>query len=330
MFDAVKNFAIWITDPVLLASVLAAGACFITIVTLAAPALAGDKLASRLKAVAVRREDLRRRSRVNTGKDQDRKLRKGNDSVFRKLVDRMDLQKLLEDPNVIATLTQAGLRSPKHLTTFYFARFALPIVFFAGALIYFFMISNNEWTPMMRLAASMGACAAGFYLPNVWLINIAQKRQQSIMRAFPDALDLLLICVESGMSIELAFQRVSQEIGPASIELAEEFSLTTAELAYLPDRRMAYENLGKRTNHQGVKAVCTALIQAERYGTPLGSALRVMAKENRDMRMTAAEKKAAALPPKLTVPMIVFFLPVLFIVILTPAYIRWQNSNNVG
>jgi tight adherence protein C len=141
-------------------------------------------------------------------------------------------------------------------------------------------------------------------------------------------LDLLLICVESGMSIELAFLRVGQEIGSSSIELAEELSLTNAELAYLQDRRVAYENLAKRTNHPGVKGVATALIQAERYGTPLGSALRVMAKENRELRMTEAEKKAAALPAQLTVPMIVFFLPVLFIVILTPAYIQYQNMNS--
>jgi tight adherence protein C len=168
---------------------------------------------------------------------------------------------------------------------------------------------------------------AGFYLPNILVKNIATKRRASIMRAFPDALDLLLICVESGMSIELAFLRVGQEIGSSSIELAEELSLTNAELAYLQDRRVAYENLAKRTNHPGVKGVATALIQAERYGTPLGSALRVMAKENRELRMTEAEKKAAALPAQLTVPMIVFFLPVLFIVILTPAYIQYQSMN---
>ena len=139
---------------------------------------------------------------------------------------------------------------------------------------------------------------------------------------FPDALDLLLICVESGMSIEAAFRKVSQEIGSQSIPLAEELTLTTAELSYLQDRKVAYENLAKRTDLEGVKAVCIALQQSERYGTPLGQTLRVMAQENRDMRMSEAEKKAAALPPKLTVPMILFFLPVLFVVILGPAAIR--------
>jgi tight adherence protein C len=154
------------------------------------------------------------------------------------------------------------------------------------------------------------------------LKNQIKKRQLSIRRAFPDTLDLLLICVESGMSIEAAFLKVSQEIGSQSVPLAEEFTLTTAELSYLPDRRQAYENLAKRTDMEGVKSVCLALQQAERYGTPLANALRVMAQENRDMRMMEAEKKAAALPPMLTVPMILFFLPVLFVVILGPAVIK--------
>jgi tight adherence protein C len=148
------------------------------------------------------------------------------------------------------------------------------------------------------------------------------KRQQSIRRAWPDALDLMLICVESGMSLEMAFKKVAVEIGLQSPQLAEELVLTTAELSYLQERRKAYENLANRTGLDGVKAVCVALIQAERYGTPLGQALRVLAQENRDMRMAEAEKKAAALPPKLTVPMIIFFLPVLFAVIMGPAMIQ--------
>ena len=153
--------------------------------------------------------------------------------------------------------------------------------------------------------------------------NLANKRQLAIKQSFPDALDMLLICVQAGMSIEAAFGKVSKEITTQSLELAEELSLTTAELSYLQDRRQAYDNLGKRTGIPGVKAVATSLIQAERYGTPVGQALRVMAKENREIRMAEAEKKAAALPPKLTVPMIVFFLPVLFLVILGPAAIRF-------
>jgi tight adherence protein C len=164
------------------------------------------------------------------------------------------------------------------------------------------------------------------HLPMLFIKNKITRRQLSIRRAFPDALDLLLICVESGMSIETGLKRVAEEIGSQSIPLTEELSLTTAELSYLPDRRQAYENLAKRTNLEGVKSVCMALQQAERYGTPMAQTLRVMAQENRDMRMAEAEKKAAALPPKLTVPMILFFLPVLFVVILGPAAIRVMET----
>jgi tight adherence protein C len=179
---------------------------------------------------------------------------------------------------------------------------------------------------MQRIAACVAAFVGGYYAPNLYISNVASKRRESIVGVFPDALDLLLICVESGMSIEAAIMKVGGEVGGSSIELAEELSLLSAELSYLPERRMAYDGLAKRTNHPGIKAVVTAMIQAERYGTPLGNALRVMAKENRDLRLAAAEKKAAALPPKLTVPMIIFFLPVLFVVILGPALMKVQDT----
>ena len=185
------------------------------------------------------------------------------------------------------------------------------------------MVSRRSWLPG---TTKTGMCIAGAFLgfkaPEIFLSNQKGKRQFSMKRAFPDALDLLLICVESGMSIEHSFRRVSTEIVAASLPLAEELALMTAELSYLPDRRVAYENLSRRTDLEAVKSVCTALVQAEKYGTPVGAALRTLAQEGRDTRMNEAEKKAAALPPKLTVPMILFFLPVLFVVILTPALIR--------
>jgi tight adherence protein C len=168
----------------------------------------------------------------------------------------------------------------------------------------------------------IAAAFLGVKAPEIFLSNTIKKRQLTIRRSWPDALDLLLICVESGMSIEQAFRRVAQEVGLQCVPLAEELALTTAELSYLSERRLAYENLGNRTGLEAVKSVTTALIQAERYGTPLGQALRVLAQESRDIRMNEAEKKAAALPPKLTVPMILFFLPVLFVVIMTPALIQ--------
>jgi tight adherence protein C len=198
----------------------------------------------------------------------------------------------------------------------------MPIVMLLVSLFYIFIVLELDYPPMIKFAMSIGCAYMGMQSPNLFLKNKIQRRQLSLKRAFPDALDLLLICVESGMSIEAAFRKVSEEIGRQSVALAEEFTLTTAELSYLPDRRQAYANLAQRTGLEGVKAVCLALQQAERYGTPLGTTLRMLAQENRDMRMSEAEKKAAGLPPALTVPMIVFFLPVLFVVILGPAAIQ--------
>jgi tight adherence protein C len=208
------------------------------------------------------------------------------------------------------------------LIAFMFFRFVMPPVVFLVTLLYLFVLTHFNYPFMMKVSIAFAGALLGYYLPDLWVSNVSTRRQQSIMRAFPDALDLMLICVESGMSIEAAFRKVSEEVGTQSVALAEEFTLTTAELSYLPDRRQAYENLAQRTGLEGVKAVCLALQQSERYGTPLATTLRVLAQENRDMRMADAEKKAAGLPPKLTVPMIVFFLPVLFVVILGPAAIR--------
>jgi tight adherence protein C len=313
----------FLTDPVTLASGFAAVATFATVLTLAAPAFSGDKLTSRLKAVSNRREELRKKSRAALeGEAAKKTIRRRDTSMLKKFVDMLDLQKMLEDPNVVKKLMQAGLRGPRPVSIFYFCRFALPLVFGIGAFVYIWLINDYGLQMQMKIGIVAVAFAAGFYGPNIYLTNLAQKRRTSIMRAFPDSLDMMLICVEAGMSIEQAFARVGEEIGTASPELAEELGLTTAELSYLQDRRAAYYNLAERTNHPGVKGVAMALVQAEKYGTPLGSALRVMAKENRDMRITEAEKKAAALPAKLTVPMIVFFLPVLFLVILGPAFIK--------
>ena len=317
------DIAEFVTDPGMLAAVFAAVASFATILTIALPAFQSDKLETRLQAVTNRREQLRRQNRAQL---EQKGLKQNQGSGFMKdTVDKLDLQKLLEDPNVKDKMVQAGLRGGGPLATFYFFRFALPFAFAGAAFFYVFVLGMIQAAPQMRIAIVVFAAAAGFYAPNLYLSNLAKKRQASIMRAFPDALDMMLICVEAGMSIEMAFDRVGSEIGAASTELAEELKLTNAELSYLADRREAYDNLAKRTNHPGVKAVCMALAQAERYGTPLGASLRVMAKENRELRIAEAEKKAAALPAKLTVPMIVFFLPVLFLVILGPAYIKFTE-----
>ncbi|MEM8616445.1 MAG: type II secretion system F family protein [Pseudomonadota bacterium] len=313
------NFAQSLSDPATLISMLVAFAVFGTIISVMLPALQGNKLETRLKQVTSQRERLRRSSRAALEQKGLKREAKGTISDITK---KLDLQKMLEDPNIAEKLEQAGMRGPRPLMIFYFCRFFLPFVGAVGMFVYIFFVNDHDMSTQLKYGSIVFGAAIGFYAPNLYVSNSAQKRQKSIMKAFPDSLDMMLICVESGMSIEMAFAKVGAEVGTASIELAEELQLTTAELAYLPERRVAYENLARRTGHEGVKAVTMALIQAERYGTPLGDALRVMAKENRDMRMAEAEKKAAALPAKLTVPMILFFLPVLFLVVLGPAYIR--------
>ncbi|KIC60880.1 type II secretion system protein [Brevundimonas nasdae] len=324
-----ESFIRFITDPQNLLSIGVGVLVFATIITLMSSMTGGVALDKRMKAVAERRDDLKRRSRANMAGGQGA-LRHTDDGFKKRIVDRLNLSKLLEDPKVAGQMVQAGYRGPRPLTTFYFFRFASPFIFMVVAAFYLFVLKVVDWPTMNKVTATMAAAVAGFYAPNLYLKNRIDKRRASIMQAFPDALDLLLICVEAGMSIEAAIVKVSQEMGPSSIDLAEELSLLSAELSYLPDRRMAYENLGKRTNHPGVKSVATAMTQAETYGTPLATALRVMAKENRELRMSTAEKKAAALPAKLTVPMILFFLPVLFVVILGPAILNVMDMMKGG
>lgn len=303
-----------------LVTVLTFVAALGTIVSLAMPYLQQDRLGERLKVVAERRNELK--SQVRSERDSRKnRLRPTASSYMQQVVDRLSLRKILESPETRLKLSQAGLRGQAPLVTFLFFRLVMPVIVFAGAFLYLLASDNFAGNMLAKLGVSFAAGFIGFYLPNVYVENLIGKRQQAIARAFPDALDLLLICVESGMTIEVAFGRVAKEIGGQSVELAEELGLTTAELAYLSDRRIALENLAQRTGLDGVKSVVTSLIQSERYGTPLGQSLRVMAQENRDLRMAAAEKKAGALPAQLTVPMIGCFLPVLFLVILGPVII---------
>jgi tight adherence protein C len=309
-------------DPKVFTMMFAAIAAIATVITLAMPYLATDTLGKRMKAVALEREKIRQRERERMAQNSKVALRTSPKLYMKKVVENFNLGKWLGQETARKMVVQAGYRGQAPYVTYLFFRMAMPVIALLVSVFYIFVVLNLDYPPMVKVAMCIGCAYFGMYSPNLFLKNKIQRRQVSLKRAFPDALDLLLICVESGMSIEAAFRKVSEEIGTQSIALAEEFTLTTAELSYLPDRRQAYENLAQRTGLEGVKAVCIALQQAERYGTPLGTTLRVLAQENRDMRMAEAEKKAAGLPPKLTVPMIVFFLPVLFVVILGPAAIR--------
>jgi tight adherence protein C len=312
-----------VTTPQFLLAVFSAVAVAATVYSLTQPYFERDRLGARIRAVGLEREAIRARERARLAAESKRgKLRSEPKAYMRRIVDQFNLQKALADEKTVGLLRTAGFRGQAPLVAFLFLRLVLPVVFFGAAVLYLFWLTDYDQPLLMKLVVTVLVAFAGFYAPVIYVTNVRTKRQTSIRRAWPDALDLMLICVESGMSAEAAFRKVSEEIGPQSVELAEELTLTTAELSYLQERRQAYENLGIRTGLEQVKSVMTSLIQAERYGTPLGHSLRVLAQENRDERMIAAEKKAAALPPKLTVPMILFFLPVLMAVILGPAAIQ--------
>lgn len=312
-------------DPEFAVMALAAVAAFATVASFVLPLLSGDRLGARMKYVASERERLRvERLTTFTEEQRQAKLRREPKSFMKRVVEQLNLRKALETEGTRDRLKMAGFRGQAPVVAFLFFRATLPIVGFLVVFFYLFVVNSFDLPSVLRLGMAIGGAYIGFYFPIIFISNLIQRRQKSIKRVFPDSLDLLLICVQAGMSVEAAMNKVAGEIGSRSIELAEEFSLTTAELSYLPERRQAYENLGKRTGLAVVRAVGTSLIQAERYGTAVSQALRVLAKESRDMRMAEAEKKAASLPPKLTVPMIVFFLPVLFVVILGPAAIQFM------
>ncbi len=316
-----------LVDPQFLFTLMVAVATAATIVTLGMTFVEGDNLARRMRGVSIEREAIRARERERLGKNAGQRvsLRQQPTAYMKKVVDRLNLSSWLGTETAKLRLAMAGYRGKQAETAFLFFRLVSPIGLFLFTLFYAFVVIGDKYSVMVRLIAVVGALYLGIKLPEIFLKNQTSKRQLSMRRAIPDAMDLLLICVESGVSIEHAFRKVAAEVGSQSVALAEELTLTTAELSYLQERRQAFENLANRTGVDAIKAITTALVQAERYGTPVGVALRVLAQESRDHRMNEAEKKAAALPPKLTVPMILFFLPVLFVVILTPALIQIFN-----
>ncbi|MBV9139203.1 MAG: type II secretion system F family protein [Hyphomicrobiales bacterium] len=314
-------------DPQFIFTLMVALATGATIITLGMTFVEGDGLSRRMRAVSVEREAIRARERERLNKTTAPKisLRQQPTAYMKEVVDRLNLSSWLGTETAKLRLAMAGYRGKQAETAFLFFRLVSPISLCLITIFYAFVIFGDKYSIMVRLIAVVAALYLGIKAPEIFLKNQTSKRQLSMRRALPDAMDLLLICVESGVSIEHAFRKVAAEVGTQSVPLAEELTLTTAELSYLQERRQAFENLATRTGVDAIKAITTALVQAERYGTPVGVALRVLAQESRDQRMNEAEKKAAALPPKLTVPMILFFLPVLFAVILTPALIQIFN-----
>lgn len=323
MIDEIVKFG---SNGRLVFSVLVALAVVATVLTLAMPFMSSDTLAKRMKSVASERERIRARERA-ASKANGSGLRQQPKVYMKKVVDRFSLSTWLNTDDAKMRLASAGFRGPQAEVAFLFFRLVTPIGFALLATLYFMVLDDSDWPFLIKVAIVIFSTYVGVKAPELFIANAIVKRQESMRLAFPDALDLMLICVESGMSIEHAFRKVGREIGVRSVPLAEEFALATAELAYLPDRRQAFQNLTARTGLDCVKQIATVLVQAEKYGTPLGRALRVTAQESRDMRMAEAERKAAALPPKLTVPMILFFLPVLMVVVMAPAVIQVMNQS---
>ncbi|QGM46177.1 type II secretion system F family protein [Methylocystis heyeri] len=312
------------SDPQLVSSLLVAIFVCATLYSVMTPFFATDVLAKRMKAVASEREALRARERALAKSSGG--LRQQPKVYMKNVVEKFSLSRWLATDDARMKLASAGYRGPQAETTLLFFRAVTPIGCFLTTVFYLNFINDFGLSGVSMAGAAVAALYVGIKLPEIILSNTIQKRQASMKRAFPDALDLMLICVESGMSIEHAFRKVGQEIGVQSVPLAEEFAVATAELSYLPDRRVAYQNLAARTGLEGVKQICMVLAQAEKYGTPLGQALRTTAQEARDARMMEAEKIAAALPPKLTVPMILFFLPVLIVVVMAPAIMQVMDA----
>jgi tight adherence protein C len=296
-------------------------AVFATVLTLAAPAMQNDELKARMKSVNAEREKLKASHRSQVAGKESKLRDKREANLARQVVDALNLRSVFEAESSRTLLRTAGLRSERHFFIYLVVRLVTPILL--AIIAYGYLTALFPDLPGNRVVIMVVvATLVGFFLPVTFVKNLVARRQDSIRRAWSDALDLMLICVESGLAVEPALVKVAGEIGTASVPLAEELTLTVAELSYLQERRKAFENLAKRTGMPAVKSVVTSLIQSERYGTPLGAALRVLAQENRDARLAEAERKAAALPPRLTVPMILFFLPVIFVVILGPSIIR--------
>ncbi len=315
-------------DVVMVASILAAVATLAVLVAIYAATTVRDPMGKRVKALNERREQLKAGIVASTSKR--RKAITNKNEMADKVRGLLSSLKMLQEEQVVkaqARLMQAGVRSKDLAFVVIFARFLMPLVFGIGILVLVYYVDYfPDWGSFKKYALVAGTFILAYKAPDLWLKNKVQKRTSAIRKGLPDALDLLVICAEAGLTVDAAFARVSRELGRAYPELGDEFALTSIELGFLTDRRLAFENLAKRIDLDSVRGVVTTMIQTEKYGTPLASALRVLSAEFRNERMMRAEEKAARLPAIMTVPLILFILPVLFIVILGPAACSINDS----
>jgi tight adherence protein C len=277
----------------------------------------------RARMLTARRNELRGQLLKDKGA---RARQKEGLSVMRQVVAALKLMQTQQTDKLHDHLAQAGLRSRDAVIVFLFFKVAMPVLLAALTFMLVYLLEVGDLSPGSKLLALLGGAVLGFFVPELYVSNQVKKRQLALSKALPDGLDLLVICAESGLSLDAALDRVANEIGGASAALAEELSLTSIELGFLPERRQALLNLNRRTNLPAIRGVVNTLLQTEKYGTPLSQSLRVLANEFRDQRLLKAEEKAARLPATLTVPMIVFILPVLFIVLVGPAIINVMDT----
>jgi tight adherence protein C len=307
-------------DVIWIATILSAVATFAVLFAAYAATTVKDPMARRVKALNERREQLKAGIVASTNKRKRLTNRNQAADNVRQLLSQF---KMLQDDQVKKTqirLMQAGIRTKDLAFFIIFARFVLPVVLGIGAVVMIYMLNHwPDWGWFRRYATVAGVLVGSYKAPDIWLKNKVQKRSNAIRKGLPDALDLLVICAEAGLTVDAAFGRVSRELGKAYPELGDEFGLTAIELGFLNERRQAFENLAQRVDLEAVRGVVTTMIQTEKYGTPLASALRVLSAEFRHQRMMRAEEKAARLPAIMTVPLILFILPTLFVVILGPA-----------
>jgi len=296
---------------------------FTVVVTIWFGLIERSPMESRARRVASRREELR----TNLLTEKSRSNRRAESvGAMRRVVQTLQLMQDQQADKLQDRLSQAGCRSRDATVVFLFFKAVTPVVFGVAGFTAFYVFNIGQFQPAINLLLVCGACLFGFLGPDLYISSETTKRQQKLSKALPDGLDLLVICAESGLSLDASLERVSGEIGGASPELAEELQLTSVELGFLPERRHALINLNRRTNLSAIRGVVNTLVQTEKYGTPLSQSLRVLANEFRDQRLLRAEEKAARLPATLTVPMIVFILPVLFIVLVGPAVISVMDN----
>jgi tight adherence protein C len=302
-------------------TLLAAVAVVAVFLALYAATTVRDPMAKRVRALNDRREQLKAGIVVSTGKRRV-KLNQKNETTDRMRSFLGSLRVLQDEQLKVAQtkLLQAGIRSKDFAVIVIFSRLLMPIIFGGGMVAYIYGFGGfAEYSAFKRYLIAGGTLILSYKAADIWLQNLITKRSGAIQKGLPDALDLLVICAEAGLTVDAAFHRVAKELGRGYPELGDEFTLTAIELGFLTERRQAFENLANRVALEAVKGVVTTMIQTEKYGTPLASALRVLSAEFRNERMMRAEEKAARLPAIMTVPLIFFILPVLFVVILGPA-----------